>query len=135
MITAVDSSVLLDVFVADKKHVTASQSALRKCLEEGRLVVCEVVVAELRPCFASENALIEALEILGADYHALSREAALLAGHTWARYRQAGGKRDRLIPDFLIAAHAQIDADRLLTRDRGFYKQYYHSLKILEPAD
>lgn len=134
MITAVDTSVLLDIFSADRKYLATSQASLRKCLDEGRIVICEVVVAELRPCFDSDERLIEALDVIDADFSPLSRQAALLAGETWMKYRKAGGKRERLIPDFLIAAHAQVEADRLLTRDRGFYRKYFHSLEILDPG-
>jgi hypothetical protein len=42
--------------------------------------------------------------------------------------------REHLIPDFLIGAHALVQADALLSRDRGFYRRYFSKLKILDPA-
>ena len=45
-----------------------------------------------------------------------------------------GGKRGRVVPDFLIAAHAQQLADRLLARDRGYYRDYFKQLNLWEPA-
>ena len=60
-------------------------------------------------------------------------EVAFLAGGVWKTYRESGGKRNRILADFLIGAQALLKADRLLTRDRGFYKKYFKSLVILNP--
>ena len=63
----------------------------------------------------------------------LDRETALEAGIAWQRYRAAGGTRRRILPDLLIGVHATSRAERLLTRDRGFYRSAFESLVILEP--
>jgi predicted nucleic acid-binding protein len=59
---------------------------------------------------------------------------ARTAGATWRQYRRDHGKRDRLIADFLVGAHAATQCDRLLTRDRGFYRSYFQQLTIVDPA-
>jgi predicted nucleic acid-binding protein len=45
-----------------------------------------------------------------------------------------GGSRTALVPDFLVAAHAAVRADRLLTRDRGFARRYFRRLRIVDPS-
>jgi len=64
----------------------------------------------------------------------LDVDAARTAGVAWADYRRRGGSRKRVIADFLIGAHALAYADRLLTRDRGFYRSYFSGLEIFDPS-
>jgi len=134
MITAVDTNVLLDVFGADETFGERSAQAVRRCRREGRLVACGAVWAETASCFPSVRAAQEAMEMLGVEYSEIGLEAALAAAAAWRRYRSRGGRRERVAADFLIGAHAKRQADRLLTRDRGFYREYFDGLKVVDPS-
>ena len=134
MITAVDTNVLLDVFGADPKFASASAEALRRCLREGGLVASEVVWAETATVFADAGRFREAMNMLAASFSPLTEEAAIKAAEAWRRYRAGGGPRNRIAADFLIGGHALVTADRLLTRDRGFYHRYFAGLQVLDPT-
>lgn len=134
MITAVDTSVILDIFGADATFGLRSKEALRTCIAQGRLVACEVVWTEVAGFFPSPAAAQEAMTRLEVDYSALTLETALEASKAWRAYREKGGRRGRVAADFLIGAHAQCQADRLLTRDRGFYRSYFKRLPVIDPS-
>lgn len=134
MITAVDTNVLIDVLRGDPAHGPGSRAALTVCLREGSLIVCDVVLAETSAAFADRQAAGNALERIGVTYVAPSATSALLTGDAWRSYRATGGPRTRVVADFLVGAHAIEQADRLLTRDRGFYRRYFEGLTIVDPT-
>jgi len=47
MVTAVDTSVLLDVLLNDPQHAPASITALCRAAVEGSLILCEIALAEM----------------------------------------------------------------------------------------
>ena len=128
MITAVDTNVLLDVFVPDERWGRQSADRLRSAYASGAVVVCEVVYAELGPAFGDRAELEEALAQLNVTISPLNSPIAYEAGVRWMRYRRAGGSRTRILPDFLIGAHALAAADTFLTRDEGFFATYFPDL-------
>ncbi len=135
MITAVDTNVLLDVCGADPKFGLLSAQALRRCLNEGALVACEVVWAETATVFGNVERFLEAMNTLPVSFSPLNEQAALEAAKAWRKYRAGGGPRTRIAADFLIGAHAMVACDQLLTRDRGFYRRYFAGLPVVDPTN
>ena len=129
MITAVDTSVLLDVFIPHDEHGPQSARWLKAAYDAGASVVCDLVYAELVPASADRASLDRALHAMGAALSPMNSSMAYEAGLRWKRYRLAGGPRKRIITDFLIGAHALSAANAFLTRDRGFFSTYFPEMK------
>lgn len=134
MITAVDTNVLVDVFTADPVFSERSAAALEESLRRGRIVACEAVWAETCALFPDDRTFGRAVQELGLELLPMTETCARRAGSAWRQYRKNKGSRTRMIADFMIGAHAHTQCDRLLTRDRGFYRQYFSTLKVTDPS-
>ncbi|MCF8205793.1 type II toxin-antitoxin system VapC family toxin [Roseateles puraquae] len=131
---AADSSVLIDVIAGSDDASAASAEAVRQALRVGPVVLSEVALAEICTAFQGGSEVLRFLEDLGIRFDAMEAKSALRAGEMQRRYRQRGGNRSRTVADFLIGAHAMMQCDALITRDAGFYRDYFKGLRIIVPA-
>jgi hypothetical protein len=90
MVTAVDTSVLLDVLLNDPQHATASMAALRQAAAEGQLMLGETTLAEIVPVLPATD-LPQFLTDWKLAFVPTSQEAAILAGEMFRTYPSRGG--------------------------------------------
>jgi len=155
MITALDTNILLDIFVPGSAHEADSSSRLDDAYAHGALIICEAAHAELAGAFQSENELDRFLADTGIRMVPSGSQCLWLAGQRWRQYatrrprevicQRCGARgsarcercgesiavRQHVLADFLIGAHASSHADRLLTRDRGYYGTYFPELHLV----
>ncbi len=132
MITAVDTSVLLDVLRPNANFVDRSLALIETSATLGPLVLCDLVYAELAAGFERMHELDTFLADARIRRESPNANALFLAGRMWRAYRSAGGGRERILSDFVVGAHARVQAGRLVTRDRGFYRRYFDDLVVVE---
>ena len=130
---AVDSNVLIDLLIGDKTFAEASEACIGEALAHEDVVVCEAVVAEVQAMLDTPTNLMDMLSPLGIRYEPLSEAAAMRAGHMNKRFRARGGRRERVVADFLVGAHAMLQCNGLITRDAGFFRDYFKGLKVIAP--
>jgi predicted nucleic acid-binding protein len=158
VINAVDTNILLDILIPNAAQVQSSLRCLSNIDSKDNLIISEAVFAELGSQFLSFNDLIKFLRDTGIKLVSSNEKSLFEASCAWKKYSRrkkntvvcpsCGNKqhlscstcqkvisfRQHIMGDFLIGAHAMIQANRLITRDRGFYRSYFKALKILTPS-
>jgi predicted nucleic acid-binding protein len=134
MVSAVDSSIVLDILLDDRDHTAGSMRLLEDYMLRGALVISPVAFSECSAELANPSDFLKVAGEMGLRYEPLTPETCALAARSWRRYRAKGEPRQKILADFLIGAHAQLLADLLLTRDRTFYRDYFQDLQVVAPG-
>jgi predicted nucleic acid-binding protein len=133
MAVLVDTNVLVDLAVRDPVWLGWSRSQLVRLAGREPLVINPVIYAE----FSVRYERIDEVDQLLPDDEFLRESlpwaAAFAAGAAFRVYRSGGGARDRVLPDFLIGAHAAIRGYSILTRDPKGYRAYFPGVPLISP--
>lgn len=155
MTIAVDSNILFDILLPDPEYVEQSLSQLTLYGKQHRLIISEIVYAELAAQFPEEESLLKFFSNTDIYLVNSGSEALWNAAKAWNNYTKKRGRqlrctkcgnaqelncsecnnaivsRQHIISDFLIGGHALYHAGALLTRDRGYYRHYFPELKLV----
>ena len=137
MRTAIDTNVFSAIWSRESsaERVTIK---LGEATTEGALLISPFVFAELLAYPGASEAYVRGfLEATGIKIDLKIEERVwTIAGLRYARYatrrRKATGEGPRrILADFLIGAHALVQAERLLTLDPKRYSQDFPELRLL----
>lgn len=98
MAIAVDTSILIDILLADRNYGAESKAALKKFSAAG-LVICDAALAEVVPVLKAGTP-VDFLRDWNITFSPCSLESSILAGQMFGAYLERGGKRGRVVPDF-----------------------------------
>jgi predicted nucleic acid-binding protein len=129
----VDTNVLVDIVTDDPLWAEWSQQHLALAAAQDELGINDIVYAELSVRYAAIeelDAMIRHARLVNA---AITRPALFLAGKAFQRYRNAGGAKTGVLPDFFIGAHAVVSDSALITRDARRYRTYFPGIMLIAP--
>lgn len=139
MRTAIDSNVLSAILLGVPDAGWLAE-VLASASSEGALIISGVVYAEL----SAHPACVNLDDFLGASAIGVrfvtTEPVWRLAVQTFAAYARrrrdsSGGHPKRFLADFLVGAHATLEADRLVTLDADRYRNDFPNLALLpEPG-
>jgi predicted nucleic acid-binding protein len=132
-VTLVDSNVLLDIFGRTPIWWEWSLARLEEALSRGPLLINDVIFAETSIRFQRIEDFEAALLRASITVAPIPRMALFLAGKASVQYRNSGGARTGVLPDFFIGAHAVVDGLPLLTRDKRRYRSYFPTVTLIVP--
>jgi predicted nucleic acid-binding protein len=123
------------VLTGTPAEIQRGEKVLRAAKRVGPICISTIVYAEVASHFPSRQRADDFFALAQCRVDPVDETTAYLAARFFLEYRLRGGSRTRILPDFLIAAHAQLRADRILTRDKRFFKETFPKLKAVSPED
>lgn len=129
----VDTNVLVDVLEDDPEWAEWSIGQLRAQAQIHDLVINPVIYAELSLTFDTVEELDRAVSALALEVVELPHPALFLSGKAFVQYRHVGGRKNNVLADFFVGAHAAVLDCGILTRDARRYRSYFPTVPLITP--
>ena len=128
----VDSSALI-ALLTDEATAGWVEATLNTRRTLGGVFINQIVYAEICALFDSEQEAAENLRDV-VERIDLNWAAAFPAGKSYRLYTSRGGRKTRMLPDFLIASHASSLGWSLITNDPDDVRGYFPQLNLIHPG-
>ncbi|MEM6431083.1 MAG: PIN domain-containing protein [Deinococcota bacterium] len=137
MRTAIDTNAI-SAFLSREPAAQDIRRMLVKAKQAGGLVISGAVYAELLAYPNADRAFMDNFLMstgIQTDFD-IRADVWIKAGEAFSSYAERrrehkAGHPKRILADFLIGAHALLEADRLLTLDKHLYQTSFPKLKLI----
>ena len=133
MATLVDTNILVDLAMVSSDWHGWSRRKLLDVFKDGPVLINPIIYSEFSVRYDDVDEVDQPLPQDEFRRENLPWPAAFAAAAAFRLYRRAGGGRERILPDFLIGAHAAIRGYRILTRDPAGYRSYFPLVELITP--
>lgn len=129
----VDTNVLVDILEDDPQWANWSIGQLDSQSKVHDLLINSVIYSELSLTFNTMEALDKTIKNMELVLEEMPRPALFLAGKAFIRYRRGGGRKNNVLADFFVGAHAAVLGCPILTRDPRRYRTYFPGVPLIFP--
>lgn len=128
-----DSNIIIDLLHGDGARASKVQLAFLAHATAGKIYINPVIFAESASGSPTKEDFEARLRQLDLENIPLSNTDSYRASLAFRAYRQNGGPRTTILPDFLIGAQASARGWPILTRDPKRFESYFPEVEIIDP--
>jgi len=128
----IDTNVIIDVISDDPQWADWSLATLEKHSEE-ELIINPAVYSELCFGYETNSEVDQLLRHFRLGFQETPKDGLFRAAKAFQKYKQRGGTKDFVLPDFFIGGHAESTSLQLMTRDVSRYQSYFPNISLIKP--
>jgi predicted nucleic acid-binding protein len=135
MTTYFDTSALIPLCDPDDEaHLWCVNRYSEAAAQNPPVVICDIVYCEFTIGMENKEAADKALKAFAIERVKYTDDVLFRAGRAFLSYKERMGKRDTVLPDFLVGAIAEIDHSPVVTRDDQKLKTYFPGVGRIHPS-
>ena len=132
-IILLDTCVISDLSDESNDWFEWCSATLESLDDTHSFAINDIIYAESSVIYPTIEEFNEYISVLDFSILPISREALFLAGKAFLSYRKKKGKKQNVLPDFFIGAHAAVNEYKLMTRDKGRFASYFPTVELIIP--
>lgn len=129
----IDTCIVTDLADTNSDWFEWSVTTLEKLDQYHTFIINPIIYAECSVGVEKIEEVEALLEHLGFAITPIPKEALFLAGKAFLQYKRQKSGRNKVLPDFIIGAHAAVSGYQLMTRDKGRFSFYFPHINLIMP--